>query len=98
MIQGKALKTDLPGSPVVQNVDTTVWGRMPTVQSVVKAFDNSSESRKYQDVGLDGLMDQDEQSFFTNYLQKAQTLAAPDAYTEILKDPSSDDFHYFRGY
>jgi len=93
----KSFENGLPGSAVVQNVDTTVWGRVPTVQSVVKAFDNSSESRKYQDVGLDGLMDQDEQSFFANYLQKAQTIAAPDAYTEILKDPSSDDFHYFRG-
>ena len=93
----KSFENGLPGSANVQNVDTTSWGRVPTVQSVVNAFDNSSESRLYQDVGLDGLRDQDEQSFFLNYLQRSQALTDPDAYTEILKDPSNDDFHYFRG-
>ncbi len=93
----KSFENGLPGSPILQNVDTTAWGRVPTVQSVVKAFDNGSESRKYQDVGLDGLRNQEEESFFTDYLQKAQALAAPDAYTEIQKDPANDDFHYFRG-
>lgn len=93
----KSFENGLPGSPNVINVDTTAWGRVPTVQSVVHAFDNNSESRMYQDVGLDGLRDQDEQTFFQDYIQKAQTVAAPDAYTEILKDPANDDFHYFRG-
>ncbi|OFY73081.1 MAG: cell surface protein SprA, partial [Bacteroidetes bacterium RBG_19FT_COMBO_42_7] len=93
----KSFENGLPGSADVQNVDTTSWGRVPTVQSVVNAFDNSSESRLYQDVGLDGLRDQDEQSFFLNYLQRSQALTNPDAYTDILKDPSNDDFHYFRG-
>ena len=60
----KSFENGLPGSPNLQNIDTTSWGRVPTVQSVVHAFDNSSESRMYQDVGLDGLRDQDEQSFF----------------------------------
>ncbi|MGB8490840.1 MAG: cell surface protein SprA, partial [Bacteroidales bacterium] len=93
----KSFENGLPGSPVVQNVDTTAWGRVPTVQSVVKAFDNSSESRLYQDVGLDGLRDPDEQSFFTDYLHRVQAVTSSDAYNEILKDPANDDFHYFRG-
>ncbi len=82
---------------MLQNIDTTSWGRVPTVQSVVHAFDNDAESRTYQDVGLDGLRDQDEQTFFTDYLQRSQTITNPDVFTEILKDPASDDFHYFRG-
>ncbi|HSN49879.1 MAG TPA: cell surface protein SprA, partial [Bacteroidales bacterium] len=93
----KSFENGLPGSPILQNIDTTAWGRVPTVQSVVHAFDNSSESRTYQDVGLDGLRDQDEQAFFIDYLQKSQALTTPEAYTEIIKDPSNDDFHYFRG-
>ncbi|MEI8224359.1 MAG: cell surface protein SprA [Bacteroidota bacterium] len=93
----KSFENGLPGSPVVKNIDTTAWGRVPTVQAVVHAFDNAPESRLYQDVGLDGLGDQDEQSFFRDYLQKALLITSPEAYEEILNDPSGDDFHYFRG-
>ncbi len=93
----KSFENGLPGSPELKNIDTTAWGRVPTVQAVVHAFDNAIESRIYQDVGLDGLSDTDEASFFSDYLQKSSALASPAAYQEILKDPSSDDFHYFRG-
>jgi cell surface protein SprA len=93
----KSFENGLPGSPVVQNVDTTAWGRVPKIQSVVNAFDNNPESRLYQDVGLDGLGDTDEDSFFSKYLQEAQTITTPDAFAQIQKDPSNDDFHYFRG-
>ena len=61
----KSFENGLPGSPDVKNVDTTAWGRVPTVQAVVNAFDNAPESRLYQDVGLDGLGDQDEDTFFS---------------------------------
>jgi cell surface protein SprA len=93
----KSFENGLPGSPEVKNVDTTAWGRIPTIQAVVNAFDNANESRKYQDVGLDGLGDSDEKTFFTDYLQKSQTVTKPEIFQEIEKDPSSDDFHYFRG-
>jgi cell surface protein SprA len=93
----KSFENGLPGSPDVKNVDTTVWGRVPTIQAVVNAFDNSPESRRYQDIGLDGLGDQDEQSFFRDYLQKALLITSPGANQEILDDPSGDNFHYFRG-
>jgi cell surface protein SprA len=87
----------LPGTATPINVDTTVWGRVPTVQAVVNAFDNDPETRKYQDAGLDGLKDNDEQTFFTDYLQKSQTIEKPAVYQETIKDPSADNFHYFRG-
>jgi hypothetical protein len=93
----KSFENGLPNSPVVKNVDTTAWGRVPTIQAVVHAFDNAPESRLYQDVGLDGLMDQDEQTFFSAYLQKSVLITTPEAYQEIFKDPSGDDYHYFRG-
>ena len=78
-------------------VDTTNWGRVPLIQSLVNAFDNDLKSRRYQDVGLDGLRDADEQTFFTPYLTQLQSSVNPGVYTEMNQDPSSDDFHYFRG-
>ena len=93
----KSFENGLPNSQLVKNVDTTAWGRVPTVQAVVHAFDNDLQSRQYQDVGLDGLSDIDEESFFYNYLQRSMLIVKPDVYTNLLKDPSSDDFHYYRG-
>ncbi|MFO7851228.1 MAG: cell surface protein SprA [Bacteroidota bacterium] len=93
----KAFENGLPTSPEIINVDTTSWGRVPTVQSVVHAFDNNPESRRYQDVGLDGLSNQNEQTFFTTYLEQAEGIVNPDVLDNIVADPSNDDFHYFRG-
>lgn len=93
----KAFENGLPTSPEVINVDTTAWGRVPTVQSVVHAFDNNPESRRYQDVGLDGLSNEDEQIFFNSYLEQLEGIVNPDVLDNIIKDPSNDDFHYFRG-
>ena len=93
----KSFENGLPGSPDTKNVDTTAWGRVPTVQAVVHAFDNAPESRRYQDVGFDGLSNSDEQVFFSNYLQRSMLITNPAKFQEIQNDPSNDDFHYFRG-
>ncbi len=93
----KSFENGLPGTDEVKNVDTTAWGRVPTVQAVVHAFDNAVESRMYQDVGLDGLRNMEEESFFEDYLERSGQILNPDAFEEIRRDPSNDDFHYFRG-
>jgi cell surface protein SprA len=93
----KQFENGLPTSPLVVNVDTTVWGRVPNVQAVVHAFDNNIESRRYQDVGLDGLGNEDEVSFFDSYLQAVGAVVSPEVLDMIFKDPANDDFHYFRG-
>ncbi|MBG0860471.1 MAG: cell surface protein SprA [Bacteroidales bacterium] len=93
----KSFENGLPGSDALKNIDTTAWGRVPTVQAVVHAFDNDPESRLYQDVGFDGLRNQDEQKFFNDYLQRSMLITTPETYQELIKDPSADDFHYFRG-
>ncbi|MCK7537211.1 MAG: cell surface protein SprA [Marinilabiliales bacterium] len=93
----KQFENGLPTSPLLVNVDTTVWGRVPTVQAVVQAFDNDIESRRYQDVGLDGLSNEDELSFFDSFLQAVGVVVSPEVLDSILMDPSNDDFHYFRG-
>lgn len=97
----KAYENGLPTSTEIKNVDSTIWGRVPTLQALTQSFDNVAAARRYQDVGYDGLSDTDELSYSTmrDYLQsiadKYGTTAA--AYINAARDPSSDDYHYFRG-
>ena len=97
----KSFENGLPTSATVVNVDTTIWGRVPTQQPIVNAFDNDESSRRYQDVGYDGLGSthglQDEQSFFADYLQAIADRygTASRAYQLASADPSGDDFRYF---
>ncbi len=93
----KSFENGLPSSEEVQQIDTTVWGRIPLVQSLVNAFNNEVESRQYQDVGLDGLKDIDEESFFVDYIDNLRPLLDAEALSKVIDDPSSDNFHYYRG-
>jgi len=96
----KSFENGLPTGPDITNVDTTIWGRVPKIQALVQTFDNNPTSRKYQDVGLDGLSDADERTFFKGtYLDKIAALygMGSAAYIQAQNDPSGDDYHYFRG-
>jgi cell surface protein SprA len=96
----KSVENGLPISDVVTGVDTTIWGRVPSLQPLVNSFDNNPAARPFQDVGLDGLGDQDEKSFFdTTYISKILGAFGSNsqAYIDASADPSSDNYHYFRG-
>ena len=100
----KSYENGLPTTSEVKNVDTTGWGRVPNIQALVESFDTEEASREYQDVGYDGLMDSDERLFYSNsgmhpYLDTIAALYGPNsaAYQEAFLDPSSDNYHYFRG-
>ncbi len=93
----KTFENGLPTSSQVVNVDTTIWGRVPTQQSLVNAFDARTETREYQDVGLDGLRDDDEQDFYHSYLENIRNILDPQAYEIFAGDPSADNYHYYRG-
>lgn len=95
----KSFENGLPPSDEVTLVDTSVWGRVPLVQSLVNAFNNDPASRVYQDIGLDGLNDEEERDFFRDFLDTIGTLhgASSPAYQIVEEDPSQDNFHYFRG-
>jgi len=75
---------------------TTAWGRVPTNPSLVNAFDNDETTRPFQDIGLDGLGDGDERAYFSKYVNQMQTLGGAAA-AQASADPSSDDYHYYRG-
>jgi cell surface protein SprA len=96
----KSYENGLPTTALVKDVDTTIWGRVPSMQALVDAFDNTPASRPFQDIGYDGLTDVDELSFFdTSYVSKVRNTfgANSGAYKNASTDPSADDFHYFRG-
>src|SRR6056297_3484404 len=40
--QRKSFEHGLPTSEVANNVDTTIWGRVPTLQAMVNEFDNDN--------------------------------------------------------
>lgn len=95
-----SFENGLPVSENVINVDTTFWGRIPTIPSINPAFDNNPNSRIYQDVGLDGLSTEDERSFFSTLFldpiaQKYGTNSQ--AFQKAFTDPSADNYKYFRG-
>jgi cell surface protein SprA len=82
------------------DVDYTVWGRVPTQQLIVNAFDNDPNSRQYQDVGYDGLSNTQELEFFKeSYIDRVAAAFGPgsQAYQNAVRDPSADAYHYFRG-
>lgn len=93
----KSFENGLPTGAELSNVDTTIWGRVSTQQSIVDAFDNTLTSRQYQDIGFDGLSDEDERTHFQQYLEELRLKVNDDAYEAAFNDPSNDNFHYYRG-
>jgi cell surface protein SprA len=93
----KSFEQGLPPTGDFTDLDITTWGRVSKQQSLVKAFDNSPQARIFQDIGLDGLNSTDEKVFYKQFLASLLPLVDATAMAKVEKDPSSDDFHYFRG-
>jgi len=88
------------------NIDTTAWGRVPSVQSLVNAFSSDPSARENQDVGLDGLDDDFERTFVPynapqtqSYLERISNLYGDgsQAFVVANNDPSGDNYHYYQG-
>ncbi|MBN2481123.1 MAG: cell surface protein SprA [Bacteroidales bacterium] len=90
----KSFENGLPTADTIVRIDTsTVWGRVPTVQAIVNTFDADPGNRAMQDVGLDGLNDEQEREKFSAYLNTLSP-GSP-VYQMAYEDPSSDNFRYF---
>ena len=76
----KMFENGLPTSEVIEKVDTTVWGRVPLTQSLVQGFSAGDETRKFQDVGLDGL------SSITRWMRQSFFSEEPDDYLNQIED------------
>ena len=103
----KSYENGLPYNGSTDNTRTTVWGRVSSENSLTYAFDNSNDARLNQDVGLDGLRNDDEFTFdsYSRYLDDLKRKLSPDAVARMesdkfspLNDPAGDNYHFYRGY
>lgn len=95
----KFYENGLPASGNSYTYEETAWGRIPTTLNLVYAFDNNNDSRKQQDVGLNGLSSEDEANFpaYKDYLAAINGRVRQEVYDSIAADPAGDNYHYFRG-
>lgn len=95
----RSFENGLPRTDDPNQVDTTAWGVVSRLQPITNAFDNDPEARRKQDVGLDGLDSDKERNFFKFFLDSIAALHGTNsrAYQAANLDPSSDDYHHFRG-
>ncbi len=76
----------------------TDWGRTPTQQYITDAFDAADGARAIQDVGFDGLNNEQEVAFFDDqFLRLLPNSLSPEARAAIEADPSADNFQYYLG-
>ena len=92
------------GMPVADGeatrLDSTQWGYIPVQNTINYAFATSSGSRAKQDVGYNGLTDEQEQQWepYQNFLNAVRTNVVNDSVrAAILNDPAGDNYHYYRG-
>ena len=99
----KAYESGLPIDGNMDYVEQTVWGYVPKTNSITYAFNNEAGSREKQDLGLNGLNDEQEKTFgpymtFWNELNAGSLASLPDTVRQqLLADPANDNYHYFRG-
>ena len=58
-----------------------LWGNVPASQSLIYTFDTNSTNRSNQDIGLDGLKNDDEAVTYSNFATET--------------DPAADDYKYY---
>ncbi|MCB0641585.1 MAG: cell surface protein SprA, partial [Phaeodactylibacter sp.] len=87
---------DSTGVPVEDRVVETQWGRVPIAPQITTSFDADPNRRGLQDVGLDGLTNEQEKLFFDDFLNAitSSNLQGP-LVQEMLDDPSQDDYIYY---
>ncbi|MBS9765967.1 MAG: cell surface protein SprA [Flavobacteriaceae bacterium] len=78
----KMYENGLPKNKLdTKNTNKTIWGKVPSNQSLLYTFGDDDEERKNQDIGLDGLDDDSEKALFG---------------TAFGSDPSNDNFKFFK--
>ncbi|MGM9675182.1 MAG: cell surface protein SprA, partial [Bacteroidaceae bacterium] len=95
----KYFESGMPVDGNSQYYTETIWGRVPNTSSVTYAFNNEAGSRARQDIGLNGLNDEEERSFSTyqEYLGQMQGRVNAQVYDSLMADPANDNYHYYRG-
>ncbi len=103
----KSYENGIPYDGDDQYLTETVWGRVSKQNSLTYSFDNNTGARLAQDVGIDGLPNNDEFAFpsYQNYLDGLRSRLSPAAVERMqadefspFNDPAGDNYHFYRGY
>jgi cell surface protein SprA len=62
----KQFENGLPGLNDNNKTYSTPWGKVPSSQSLLYAFNTEEADRTFQDSGLDGILDEEEQEIYSN--------------------------------
>ncbi|GAA5039647.1 cell surface protein SprA [Marivirga lumbricoides] len=83
----------------VSEVDITEVARVPSNAPITDVFSNEAGARANQDVGLDGVRNDEEADFYSEFISEVNSnpVLTPEARQQILNDPSADNFRYFLG-
>ncbi|MCH5216001.1 MAG: cell surface protein SprA [Muribaculaceae bacterium] len=102
----KSYENGLPITNDSTYITETVWGKVSRQSSLTYAFDNTAGARERQDVGLDGLKNDEEFSFptYRNYITQLRSKLSPEAQYKFesdqfspFNDPAGDNYHFYRG-
>jgi cell surface protein SprA len=83
----------LPPDGSATNTTETPFGRSTNLSYLTDAFDTSPGARSNQDVGLDGLKDDGERTFFGDATKPGSTTQTAAIYANVA-DPSADNFRH----
>ena len=101
----KSYENGMPVDGNDQYLTETNWGRVSRQNSLTYAFENGEGARLRQDVGLDGLPNDDEFTFgsYKEYLDKLRNKLDATTIAEMqedpfsaMNDPAGDNYHFFR--
>ncbi|NNV55617.1 cell surface protein SprA [Panacibacter sp. KCS-6] len=88
-----------PTQPAAVNTTDSKWGTTPVNPfQVTQAFSNDPADRPYQDVGFDGLDDENEKVKQAQYLGELATNFGTTSaiYQKAVNDPAGDDYKWYR--
>jgi len=89
-------ESGLPTDGDTAKTVSSEWGRVPSQPFLVNYFENNNQAdRANQDVGFEGLRDDQESEWFGDFINNLTVTS--DVMTEIKNDPSADNFHYYLG-
>ncbi len=84
----------MPTPTIPAQIDSSIWGKVPVNPiQVTNAFSNNADDRKFQDVGLDGMNDDEERAKRTDVISQ---ITNPIVAQQFNKDPSADNYVWYR--
>ncbi len=90
----------LPTPDLNLQTDNSIFGRISRFPPITSSFDINNRER--QDLGYDGLnsasskFDQDEKTFYSDYISRQQSFLNPTAFAQVANDPANDDYTSYR--